>query len=161
MTETIQPRAQAETQTLADGRVKVRLSGSLDIHTAGGLWRQLEEKLQPVQTLPLDVDATDLDVRGGGGLALLRYLKTGGFTPGAAVTLRGLTPELDEILHLYSGQNLEALTAGQRRPPTVVQEIGTATRDFARDLREQVAFVGSMAGELAAATFHPERLRWL
>jgi phospholipid/cholesterol/gamma-HCH transport system permease protein len=94
-------------------------------------------------------------------LALLRYLQAGGFTPEAVVTLRGLNPKLDEILHLYAGQKLEALTAGQRRPPTVVEEIGTATRDFARDLREQVAFVGSMAGELAAATFHPERLRWL
>lgn len=26
---------------------------------------------------------------------------------------------------------------------------------------EQVAFVGSMAGELAAALLHPERLRWV
>jgi phospholipid/cholesterol/gamma-HCH transport system permease protein len=127
----------------------------------GGLWRELEQQLRPVQAVALDVDASELDVRGGGGLALLRYLQAGGFTPGAVVTLRGLSPKLDEILHLYAGQKIEALIEGQRRPPTVVQEIGTATWDFARDLREQVAFVGSIAGELAAATFHPERLRWL
>jgi phospholipid/cholesterol/gamma-HCH transport system permease protein len=161
MTETIQPRAHAETHTLAGGYVSVRLYGSLDVHTMGGLWRELEERLQPVQVLALDVDATDLDVRGGGGLALLRYLKAGGFTPHAVVTLRGLNPELDEILHLYAGQNLEAHQPGQRRPPSVLQEIGTAARDFARDVREQIAFVGIMAGELVATLFHPERLRWM
>ena len=161
MSGTIQPQAQAEVDTSADGRVCVRLYGSLDVHTMGNLWRDLEEKFRPMQTTALDVDATDLDVRGGGGLALLRYLKAGGFTSGAVVTLRGLNSELGEILHLYAGQNLEPQQTGQRQPPSVLQEIGTATRDFARDLREQVAFVGSIAGELAATTFHPERLRWL
>jgi len=125
----------------------------------GGLWRELEERLQPVQALALDVDATDLDVRGGGGLALLHYVKAGGFTPRAAVTLRGLNPELDQILHLYGGKDLEAHQVGLRSQPSVLQEIGTAARGFALDLREQVAFVGSMAAELGAAIFHPERLR--
>jgi len=159
MTETIQPRAHAETHTLASGHVSVRLYGSLDVHTLGGLWRELEERLRPIPTTALDVDATDLDVRGGGGLALLRYLKAGGFTPQAVVTLRGLNAELDQILHLYAGQGLEADQAGLRPRPSVLQEIGRAARGFARDLREQVAFVGSMAAELGAAIFHPERLR--
>jgi phospholipid/cholesterol/gamma-HCH transport system permease protein len=112
-------------------------------------------------TTALDVDATDLDVRGGGGLALLRYLKRGGFTPQAVVTLRGLNAELDQILHQYAGQDLEADQAGHARPPSVLQAIGEAARGFVRDLREQVAFVGSLAAELGAALFHPERLRWL
>ena len=161
MTETIQPRAHAETHTLADGHVSVRLYGSLDVHTLGGLWRELEERLRPMPTTALDVNAADLDVRGGGGLALLRYLKAGGFTPQAVVTLRGLNAELDQILHQYAGQDLEADQAGHGRPPSVLQEIGKAARDFARDLREQVAFVGSLAAELGAAIFHPERLRWV
>ena len=160
MTETIQPRAHAETHTLAAGHVSVRLNGSLDVHTLGGVWRELEDSLRPIPTTVLDVDATNLYVRGGGGLALLRYLKAGGFTPQAVVTLRGLNPELDQILHQYAGQDLESDQADQQRP-SVSQQIGMAARGFARDLREQVAFVGSMAGELAAAIVHPERLRWL
>ena len=159
MTETIQSRAHAETHTLAGGHVSVRLNGSLDVHTLGGLWRELEESLRPIPTTALDVDATNLHVRGGGGLALLRYLKAGGFTPQAVVTLRGLNPELDQILHQYAGQDLEADQVDQQRP-SVSQQIGMAARGVARDLREQVAFVGSMAGELAAAMVHPERFRW-
>jgi phospholipid/cholesterol/gamma-HCH transport system permease protein len=113
-----------------------------------------------MQASTLDVDAAELNVRGGGGLALLRYLKAGGFTPRAAVTLRGLNPKLDQILHLYSGQEPDAEGAGQWPQRSMLQEIGTAARDFARDLLEQVAFVGNMAGELAAAAFFPGRLRW-
>ncbi len=161
MTETIQPPVQAEVQTLANGRVSVRLRGSLDVHTMGGLWRELEERLRPMQASALEVDATDLDMRGGGGLALLRHLKAGGFTPRALVTLHGLTPELDQVLRLFAGQDVAAHQVGQRRPPSILEEIGTATRGFVRDLREQVAFVGSISLELAAAVFHPEHLRWM
>ena len=160
MPETSQVRARAETQALADGRVAVRLFGSLDVHTMGRLWRELEQQLRPVRATSLDVDAIALDVRGGGGLALLRYLKTGGFTPQAVVTLHGLNPELDQILRLYGGRDAEIPVESRRRSPSVLEEIGTAARTFARDMREQVAFVGSLAGELAGALVHPERLRW-
>jgi len=160
MAETNQPRARSETQTLADGRVSVRLWGILDVHTMGDLWRELEERLRPLQAPGLDVDAASLDVRGGGGLALLRYLKASGFTPRTAVTLRGLNSELSQILHLYEG-DLKAHQVRRRPQPSVLQELGTATRGFVRELREQVGFVGTMAGELAAALLHPERLRWV
>lgn len=158
MAETIQ--AQAETQTLADGRVWVRLHGNLDIHTMGALWRELEERLRPLRALALDVDAAALHVRGGGGLALLSYLKAGGFSPQAVVTLRGLTPQLAEILRLHGNQDRDFGRALQTRPPSVLRDIGTGARTLAQELRDQVGFVGIMAGELAATVFHPERLRW-
>jgi len=160
MTETTQPPAQAEAHRLADGRVSVRLYGSLDINTMGGLWRELDVRLRPMQALGLDVDASDLDIRGGGGLALLHCLKAGGFSPGAVVNLHGLNPELEEILRLHAGQDPEEDQTGQRRPPSVLEEIGTAARGLALDFREQIAFVGSMARAMAAALFHPQRLRW-
>jgi len=160
MTETSQSRVQAEVRTPADGRVTVRLWGSLDVHTMGGLWRDLEARLRPVPAAAIDVDVTDLHVPGEAGLALLRYLKAGGFTPRAVVTLHGLNPELDQILHLFSGQDSPAHRAGHRPTPSLHEEIGASARGFARDLREQVAFLGIMAAELAGAILHPERLRW-
>ena len=160
MVETIQASAEADAHILEDGRVRVRLRGNLDIHTVGSLWRELEEQLRPRQTFALDVDATGLDVRGGGGLALLRYLRAGGFTPHAAVTVRGLPPKLDEILQVYEDHGLNAGSANVPRPPSIPQEIGSSVRALAGEVREEVGFVGIMAGELAAALFHPERLRW-
>jgi phospholipid/cholesterol/gamma-HCH transport system permease protein len=160
MTETSQSRVQAEVRTPAEGRVTVRLCGSLDVHTMGTLWRHLEERLRPLHAAAIDVDVTDLHVPGEAGLALLRYLKAGGFTPRALVTLHGLNPELDQILHLFSGQDSPAHRAGHRPTPSLPEEIGASARGFARDLREQVAFLGIIAAELAGAILHPERLRW-
>ena len=161
MTKGIKPPVQAEVHPSVNGLVMVRLVGGLDVHTMGELWRELETQLRPVRVEALAVQAGDLEVRGGGGLALLRYLKTGGFTPKAVVTLHGLKPEVEQILNLFAGQGQEHHQAGQRQPASVAQKIGTATRELARDLREQVAFVGCMAGELAATLVHPERLRWM
>ncbi|MGO9201440.1 MAG: MlaE family ABC transporter permease [Limisphaerales bacterium] len=160
MTETSQSQVQAEVRTSADGRVTVRLCGSLDVHTMGGLWRDLEARLRPMHAAAIDVDVTDLHVPGEAGLALLRFLKAGGFTPRAVITLHGLNPELDQILHLFTGQDSQAHRAGPRPTPSLPEEIGASARGVARDLREQVAFLGIMAAELAGAILHPERLRW-
>jgi len=160
MIETISPRVEAELRALADGRVTVRLCGSLDVHTMGGLWRDLEARLRPMHAAAIDVDVTDLHVPGEAGLALLRFLKAGGFTPRAVITLHGLNPELDQILRLFSGQDSPAHRAGPRPTPSLPEEIGASARGVARDLREQVAFLGIMAAELAGAILHPERLRW-
>ena len=108
----------------------------------------------------LEVDATALHLCGGGGLALLRFLKTGGFTPAANVTVRGLDGDLDQLLLLFADENSEAAPSGHRRTPSLPEEIGASARGFARDLREQVAFLGNMAAELAGAMLHPERFRW-
>jgi len=45
------------------------------VHTMSDLWRDLEGRLRHLTVVSLDVDATQLNVSGGGGLALLRYLK--------------------------------------------------------------------------------------
>ena len=160
MTETSQPRVQAEVRALAGGRVSVRLCGSLDVHTMGGLWRELEARLRPLKGVALEVDATALHLCGGDGLALLRYLKMGGFAPMANVTVRGLNEDLDQLLRSFADEDAEAPRTGPRRAPSAPEEIGASARGFARDLREQVAFLGTMAAELAAALLHPERLRW-
>jgi phospholipid/cholesterol/gamma-HCH transport system permease protein len=137
------------------------LRGNLDVHTMGALWRELEEQLRPLQVATLEVDATELKVRGGGGLALLRHLKCGGFTPNATVSLRGLNAELEEILSLYTGAKPRAQgTVASRERSSGLRDLGMATRSFARDLLEEVAFVGRMAAELAGAIVNPNRLRW-
>lgn len=138
----------------------VVLRGALDAQTMGGLWRQLEARLTPLPVEALEVDAAGLQLDGAGGLALLRYLKVGGFTPRASsVTVRGLSEDLDELLRQIAEEGLETPPTGRRPTPSLPEEIGAATRGFVRDLREQVAFLGAMAAELAGAIVHPGRLR--
>jgi len=155
-----QTRVEAEVPAGQSGHVTVRLRGNLDVHSTGRLWRELESRLRPLNVAALEVDATQLNIRGGGGLALLRYLKAGGFTPAAKVDVRGLSEELNHVLGFVGKEDLEAYEAHTRRLPSLPEEIGISVRACARDLREQVAFLGKMAAELAATLFHPDRLRW-
>ena len=137
----------------------VQLGGSLDVHTMGRLWRELEARLRPLEVLSLEIDVAGLNFRGSGGLALLRYLKAGGFTPSAEVSLRGLNEELDHILRLHAREEKESFDGRNRRTPSLAEAVGMSVREFATDFREQLAFVGRMVAELAGAIFHPERLR--
>ncbi|MCZ7640396.1 MAG: hypothetical protein M5U12_32690 [Verrucomicrobia bacterium] len=73
--------AQAEIHVQEGGRVTVVLRGALDAQSMGGLWRELEARLAPLSVRALEVDARAVHLAGAGGLALLRYLKVGGFTP--------------------------------------------------------------------------------
>ncbi len=152
--------AEAEVQAGPDGRVTVAFRGCLDVHTMGAVWRELEEQLRPLKVVSLELDATELSFCGGGGLALFRYMKAGGFTPTATVTVRGLNEGSDHILRMFAGEDFESYRARDRRMPSVTEEVGASVRTFARDLLEQVAFLGKMAAELAATVVHPERLRW-
>ena len=142
------------------GQVTVRLHGNLDVHTMGGLWQELEAELPPINATSVEVDAEGLNLRGEGGLALLQYLKAGGFTPGATVTLRGLNKELEQVLGFFANADSGAYRAHSLRALSIPEEIGASLRSFARDLCEQIAFIGRMGAELAAAIFRPERLRW-
>lgn len=151
---------QAEVQGLANSHATVRLRGELDVHTMGRLWRQLDEQLRPLKVASLEVDATALDLCGSGGLALLHYLKMGGFTPQAKVIMRGLSEESNRLLEMFANEDSETHRPRRRPGPSLPGEIATAVRQFARELREDVAFIGRMTGEVAAAIFHQERLRW-
>ena len=147
---------QAKVQAQEHGLVTVALRGALDVNTMGRLWRELEAQLTPMKVSALEVDARALQLCGSGGLALLRYLKRGGFTPLATVTVRGLTEDLDHLLLMFADEDPESPRVAA---PALPEEIGAAARGFARDLREQVAFFGTMVAELAGACVHPERLR--
>jgi ABC-type transporter Mla MlaB component len=126
--------------------VTVVLRGALDVQTMGGLWRELEARLRPLKAAALEVDATALRLCGGGGLALLRFLKTGGFTPMANVTVRGLGEDLDQLLWLFADEDSEAAPTQRRRTPSLPEEIGTSVHAFVRDFREQVAFLAYPVG---------------
>lgn len=138
----------------------VVLRGRLDVYNMGGLWRELETQLRPLKVADLEVDVTALELGGSAGLALLRYLKVGGFTPLAKVTVRGLSEESNELLEQFTEVDAWADQGEGLRHLSLPEEVARGVRDFARELREDVAFLGTMAAELGAAVFHPEHLRW-
>ncbi len=151
--------AQAELHPGPGGRVTLVLRGRLDAQTTGACWRDLERRLRPSQITSLEIDVSALNVRGGIGMSLLSYVCMGGMTPGAAVTLRGLQPELQETLDTLRVADLSAFHHPPVKPP-LPQEVGHATRAVLRDLSAQIAFLGRAAAALASVALSPKLLRW-
>jgi phospholipid/cholesterol/gamma-HCH transport system permease protein len=143
------------------GSARLTLRGRLNAQTTVNCWDHLEQELRSVKLATLDVDASGLRVCDGAGLALLRYLNMGRMTPGASVSVSGLEAGLEQIFRAFTQEDYEAF-----RPPTRVkchplpEEVGCAVRQAASDLREQVEFLGSVAGNLLPTLLKRKRMRW-
>lgn len=149
-----------EIQEHPEGRVSLVLRGRLDVRSTGVLWRELEKRLAPLRIRSLEVDATHLDLQGGIGIALLRYLSEGGMTPGAQVVVRGLNDGARKLLETFTAEDFRAYRP--HRPPKVSlpEEVGRVTRALLQDVREQTTFIGAVAAALPDVLLHPKRLRW-
>lgn len=142
------------------GAVTIVLRGCLDLETTAACWRDLRRRLAYKHVSSLEVDASQLKFSGSIGVALMKFLETGGMTPHARVTVRGLGEDTRKLLDQFASQ--DALKTPPEPPLTarVPQEIGAAVRSFWRDLLEAITFVGTLLAALANAVMHPKRLRW-
>lgn len=93
-------------------------------------------------------------------MALLHYLKAGGITPGAPVTLRGLRPEFERVLQSFTAAEYDTRRGPAPPKSRVAEEAGRAVADMARDCRAQVVFVGQLTAGLAATAFRAKQMRW-
>ncbi len=149
-----------EVQTQAGGRATLTLEGRLNVYTAGACWREVERRLHNVKTSLLEVDVSRLELEGGIGIALLRYLCEGRMTPGARVSLRGLQEGAQKLLDTFTGEDLRAYTPRPGAKLSFPAEVGVTTRGVLHDLREQIEFIGSVARALPLAIVRPRRMRW-
>src|SRR5262249_17419578 len=124
-----------------DGTSKLDIAGELDAESTAVAWRDLESELKALKTPRMEIDVRQL-VCDSAGLALLYYLSTGAMTPGATVTLTGLNPELQHLLRSFSQGDLQALQEHEPPCSSFVDDVGTATWSWLRDLRAQVEFIG-------------------
>lgn len=149
----------AQVREEAGGQVRLVLSGRLDAHNAGAFWRDLEARLKPLRASHLEVDASQLELQGGIGIALLQHLSEGKMTPGASIRLGGLRENTKRLFQAFTGPGFRPLPAIAPKPG-LVEEIGSGTRGVLRDLHDQVSFIGSVARVLPGAIVQPKRMRW-
>ena len=161
MTITTQQELETVLQFGPPGTARVVLRGRLNARTVSDSWNTLEEGLRAVKLEKLEVDASQLRLCDGAGLALLRYLGMGLMTPGAAVTVNGLNPELEQLFRAFTLEDYETF-----RPSTCVKchpipdEVGSGVRHAARDLRQQIEFLGNVARNMMPTLLSRRQTRW-
>src|SRR5271156_4223722 len=150
-----------DVQVGMDGHARVVLHGWLDAQTVPACWNQLERDLRGAKISALEVDASGLQLCGGAGLALLRYLNMGKMTPNASVSVIGLEPGLDKLFRGFTAEDYEAFRPSERiKCQSLPAETGTVVRHVAADLRESVAFLGEIVAKLPTTIWNRKRMRW-
>jgi len=142
-----------------DGAGRLVLRGELDTESTPRFWTKLEAALAEAKLTSLEVDVSQL-ASDSAGLALLYHLSTGGMTPGAAVSLNGLNPELQHLLRSFSQADLEAFQEHEPAGSSFVDDVGRATDSWLSDLRQQIEFIGEVTLGILMNLFRPRRMHW-
>jgi phospholipid/cholesterol/gamma-HCH transport system permease protein len=142
-----------------DGSATLVFSGELDAESTPASWTKLQAELAATKLASLEVDVSRL-VSDSAGLALLYHLSTGGMTPGATVSLRGLNPELQHLLRSFSQADFDALQEHEPTCSSFVDDVGTATWKWLSDLWQQIEFIGEVTLGVVTNLFRPRRMHW-
>jgi phospholipid/cholesterol/gamma-HCH transport system permease protein len=151
---------ETEVQITPDRTAQVILRGRLDAQTVLCCWNDLQP-LRLAEVNKLEVDASGLHFCDSAGLALLSYLNLRRMAPQAAVSVSGLEPELDKHFRGFTATDYAAFHRPLRKSRlSLPEEVGNAVAEVTTDLREQVEFLGSVAGKLPATLLDRKRMRW-
>jgi phospholipid/cholesterol/gamma-HCH transport system permease protein len=161
MTTAVATGLETDVQVGPEGRARVILRGRLDAQTVPACWNQLEQDFRGVKISTLEVDASGLQLCGGAGIALLRYINMGKMTPKAIVSVTGLETGLDKLFRGFTVEDYDAFRPVVRvKCQSLPAETGTAVRHVAADLREVVAFIGEIVAKLPTTIWNRKRMRW-
>jgi phospholipid/cholesterol/gamma-HCH transport system permease protein len=161
MTATTQSELDTDLQFGPSGFARVIFRGHLNARTVQSCWIQLERDLRGAKISTLEVDASGLQLCGGAGLALLRYINMGKMTPNANVSVIGLETGLDKLFRGFTAEDYEAFRPVVRiKCQSLPAETGTAVRHVAADSREAVAFIGEIVAKLPTTIWNRKRMRW-
>jgi phospholipid/cholesterol/gamma-HCH transport system permease protein len=136
------------------------IRGRLDVSTTGRLWDATVNKVAKSRPGTLEVDAEGVESCDSAGMALLLELKSRQESHGRRFIVKGLRPELAELVTVFDPGPAAKPAA---RPNVVVrgiESIGRATLQAGRDLYELVSFTGEVAVKSVITLVRPHRFRW-
>lgn len=161
MTITEQNELETVLEFASPGLARVALRGCLNARNVADSWKKLEEGLRPVKLEKLEVDASQLELCDGSGLALLRYLGMGLMTPDATVDVKGLNPDLEQIYRAFTLEDYKALRPSSRvRCHSLPDEVGSGVRHASRDFSQQIEFLGNVTRNMLPTLWNRRQTRW-
>jgi len=139
------------------GRARLELRGDCLLPGGERLWESVSEALRG--GAEVEVDLSGVERLDGACAALLQALRAEGARGGGRLELLGTSEEQRRLLDLYDcgGETCQPARPGG---PGVLDQIGQATADAGRSLRDVLAFVGDLAQSVRAAATDLPSIRW-
>ncbi len=141
-----------------DGRRILSISGRLDATTIRRVWADARKAIAAAIGRPVVVDASKVDYCDGAGIALFVDL-IAQRQPGD-VQVANLAPRFETMLAQFDVREVERDQDPAPRRRGAVEELGAIAAGVARDLYDQVVFIGESTAALAYAVTHPASIRW-
>jgi phospholipid/cholesterol/gamma-HCH transport system permease protein len=141
-----------------DGRRILSISGRLDATTIRRVWADARKAIAAAIGRPVVVDASKVDYCDGAGIALFVDL-IAQRQPGD-VQVANLAPRFETMLAQFDVREVERDHDPAPRRRGAVEELGAIAAGVARDLYDQVVFIGESTAALAYAVTHPASIRW-
>ena len=142
------------------GQAELRLSGRLALDEAAALWGELraQEKLaKRGETLNFEMSAVEqVD---GGAMALLASIRAELHRMGVKSEFVAAGERLQEIIHLYGGDQ-PAARLKRRRAKGMLDQLGTATLAILAELQLVLAFLGQMMISGLGLILRPGSANW-
>ncbi len=139
---------------------ELRLSGSLRLAEAAGLWtalRDLQAGASSGQTLDFEMSAVqEVD---GAAMALLASVRSELHRRGVNSEFVAADPGLQRIIHLYGG-DLEVTRLRRRRALGTLNQLGRATLVIVHEVKLALAFFGQMVVSAARLVRAPGSANW-
>jgi phospholipid/cholesterol/gamma-HCH transport system permease protein len=127
-------------------------SGRLDAKSVAGVWGQALDAMR--QGGHISIDASEVEYCDGAGIALLWELQRRGVEE-----ISGLKPEIATLLEPF--EDAKRKDEEQiRQKESAVEAVGKAAVELARDLQEQVSFLGQILMVSLRFMRRPRELRW-
>jgi phospholipid/cholesterol/gamma-HCH transport system permease protein len=142
------------------GELQLQFEGHLDADSVPEVWRQATQCLQQNGVRRARIMAAAVDYCDGAGLAMLFDLERQCASRQLPWVMEGLRDDFRQLLAAFDPVSFAPQPGLRPETTHLVEQVGKASSSLARDLSEQVVFLGELVATLGHGLRHPKVFRW-
>ena len=147
-------------EILDKGRLKLIISGRLDMGSVSSLWPQIFKLIRKNKPKLLVLEASGVEYCDGAGISLLIKLKKAQEENQGSIQIDNLKPEILQLIKLFDPKQLSQPTKAPPLYMRIPEKIGNVLVHSLREVYLQISFIGEVCSKFLYSLFHLGSLRW-
>ena len=138
----------------------VQISGRLEVETIGTAFDKVKSAVKRGRFKQINMDLSGVEFMDSAGAGLIIWVEDYQTKAGGGVNVQGLSDNFAETLDLLRSIDRKKIRKKSNCVFDCICNIGKAGSDIAKDLYEQVVFVGEIAGSVFGVIKRANKIRW-